>query len=75
MGWKKIVIGGALISVGFYKMYDMLILDKDTLGGLDEEDAAFVAYLTLFNKPYHTIEEYNYRKLQFTKTVKIINEQ
>ena len=53
----------------------MLILDKDTLNSLDEVDAAFVAYLTLYNKPYDTLEEYNYRKSWFAKTVKIINDQ
>ena len=75
MGWKKVVIGGALISAGFYKMFDMLLMDKAVYESLDESDAAFVAYLTLFNKPYETLQEYQYRKSYFKKTLKVIKDQ
>ena len=65
MGWKKAVIGGALIGAGFYQMFDMLMMDKGVFNALDDTDAAFVAYLTLFNKPYNTLEEYRLRKAFF----------
>ena len=50
MGWKKVVIGGALLTAGFFIMFEMLIMDQTVLKNLDERDAAFVSYLTLYNK-------------------------
>ena len=38
MSWKKVVIGGALVTAGFYQMFDMLILDKKVMQSLDEKD-------------------------------------
>lgn len=75
MSWKKVVIGGALVSAGFYKMFDMLILDKTVLQTLDDTDTQFVAYLALYNKPYNNLEEYRYRKMWFAKTAKIVSQQ
>lgn len=62
MGWKKVVIGGALLTAGFFTMFEMLIMDETNLKGLDETDAAFVAYLTLYNKQYLSIDDYKFRK-------------
>ena len=45
----------------------MLIRDKNILSTLDDSDAQFVAYLTLFNKPYNNMNEYTFRKSQYKK--------
>jgi hypothetical protein len=48
--WKKLVIGGTLISAGFVSMFEMLIMDQTVFKELDETDAAFVGYLAIYNK-------------------------
>jgi hypothetical protein len=50
MGWKRIVIGGTLLGAGFFTMFDYLIMDLNVRSKLDQNDAAFVSYLAVFNK-------------------------
>lgn len=65
MGWKKYAIGGTLLAMGSVGMFEYLILDKTVLQGLDEQDAAYVAYLALHGKSYPNLEEYRKRKSYF----------
>ena len=58
-----------------FAMFDMLVLDETVLKGLDEKDAAFVAYLTLYNKQYLTLEDYRFRKRWFTQSVDVIGDR
>ncbi len=73
--WKKLVIGGTLISAGFVSMFEMLIMDQTVFKELDETDAAFVGYLAIYNKQYSKIEEYKQRKAIFQQSLEIIQNQ
>ena len=63
--WKRIVIGGGLLAAGSFEMFNMLIMNKEAFSTLDETDAAYVAYLTMYEKSYTRIEEYRARKANF----------
>lgn len=65
MGWKKYAIGGTLLAGGSLGMFEYLILDKTVLNGLDDQDAAYIAFLTLYGKSYPNLEEYKKRKQYF----------
>jgi hypothetical protein len=76
-GWsfRKIALSGALIGAGCITMFEYLIMDKTVFSELDDSDAAFIGYITMFGKNYLTIEEYRKRKSIFDKNVQLIANQ
>jgi hypothetical protein len=76
-GWsfRKIALGGALIGAGAFTMFEYLIMDKTVFSELDDSDAAFIGYITMFSKNYLTLEEYKKRKAIFDMNVKLITNQ
>lgn len=67
--WKKIVIGGTLLASGSFTMFDLLMMNKEVYDSLDEADAAYVGYLTMYGKSYKNIEEYRERKAYFMESM------
>jgi len=65
MGFKKIMLGGALLAGGAVTMFEYLIMDSTVYSQLDDGDAAFIAYVTMYGKSYVTLEEYQRRKAYF----------
>jgi hypothetical protein len=70
--FKKMALGGALVGAGAFTMFEYLILDKTVFSELDDSDAAFIGYITMFNKNYLTLDEYKKRKALFSKSVKLV---
>ena len=60
MGWsfKKLMLGGALLSGGSVLMFEYLIMDGTIYAQLDDTDAAFIAFITMYGKNYKTLDEY-----------------
>lgn len=56
-------------------MFEMLIMNGDNFSKLDEKDAAYVAYLTMYEKTYKTIDEYRAGKENFLASLDVIQNQ
>jgi hypothetical protein len=75
MGFKKMMLGGALIAGGSFTMFEYLIMDNTIYQQLDDADSAFIAYITMYGKNYVTLEEYKKRKAHFTNSLSVISNQ
>jgi len=69
MGLKKLLMGGALIAGGSFAMFEYLIMDSTIYAGLDDVDAAFIAYITMYGKNYVRLEEYQRRRAYFQNSI------
>lgn len=68
------MIGGTLLTAGFVVMLKFLVQNEQVLQSLDETDASYVAYLTYHQKQYLTLEDYEFRKQQYAKSLQFIIE-
>jgi len=75
LSFKKMAMSAALIGAGAFTMFEYLILDKTVLSELDDSDAAFIGFITLYGKNYLTLAEYKQRKALFDKNIGIIAKQ
>jgi hypothetical protein len=75
MGFKRWMLGGALIAGGSITMFEYLILDNTVYQQLDDTDSAFIAYITMYDKNYVTLEEYKKRKAYFQNSINLIGNQ
>ena len=69
---KKIMLGTALLSGGSVLMFEYLIMDDTIYQGLDDTDAAFIAYVTMHGKNYKTLDEYQKRKGYFSNSLNLV---
>ena len=56
-------------------MFEYLIMDDTIYQGLDDTDAAFIAYVTMHGKNYKTLDEYQKRKGYFSNSLNLVGNQ
>ena len=75
ISFKKMAMSAALIGGGCFTMFEYLIMDKTIYSQLDDSDAAFIGFITMYGKSYLTLDEYRKRKVLFEQNVNKISQQ